>query len=517
MARHSAAFGYFAWYVVMKSSKALTASAWVAAVVWLEFQSHRISSLREVVDGLKIRVMGAIPIMPRWAAQAHRTRNAHWESVLTESVDSTRTLLLRDAGLDSLKVVMIASAMASEGKTTLSCHLGTSLARAGRRTLLVDCDLRRPSVHRVYDLPLTPGLCEVLRGDAKLDDALRETSTDGLWVLPGVIHGRKSLLLLSQGFVNDPGDRRTRNVVALSREANTAVYFIDVRGLQSLPGATGSAAEASPGPGAVFDSFVPDRTAAAFDESVMSATGAEGLASDTGGFSVRNTNDLGGGAERIAAESRVFYLLGFNAPEGKPAQAWRKLQVTTKRPGLEVRARKGYTLAKATNTTEPNGNGPGPNDFNQLGEEERGPSILDQRHRAVVTAMYEFPYQVTIGTVSQMASARPFNATTGVDNNGDGSNNDRPVVGHEVVGKTAFRGTGIYDTSVFAETRIPLHTASLTLRVETFNVFNHANILGRVGVYGNGAEPNAAFGTPSTGMANLDPGRMFQFQARLGF
>lgn len=176
-----------------------------------------------------------------------------------------------------------------------------------------------------------------------------------------------------------------------------------------------------------------------------------------------------------------------------------------------------YTLSTATNTTEPNGNGPGPNDVNQLGEEERGPSILDQRHRAVVTAMYELPYHVTLGTVSQLASARPFNATTGVDNNGDGSNNDRPVVGHEVVGKSAFRGTAIYDTSVFAETRIPLHNASLTLRVETFNVFNHANVLGRVGVYGNGAEPNAAFGTPSTGMANLDPGRMFQFQARLGF
>ena len=63
---------------------------------------------------------------------------------------------------------------------------------------------------------------------------------------------------------------------------------------------------------------------------------------------MRNTNDLGGGAERIAAESRVFYLLGFSAPEGKPAQAWRKLQVTTKRPGLDVRARKGYTLAPAT-------------------------------------------------------------------------------------------------------------------------------------------------------------------------
>ena len=45
-----------------------------------------------------------------------------------------------------------------------------------------------------------------------------------------------------------------------------------------------------------------------------------------------------------------------------------------------------YTLSKATNTTEPNGNGAGPNDFNQLGRQEEGPSLLDQRHRAVMEA-----------------------------------------------------------------------------------------------------------------------------------
>ncbi len=199
--------------------------------------------------------------------------------------------------------------------------------------------------------------CEpMLRGRAAQLDAVRRSRTQATLAAIGrgiealrPIYGRKSLLLISQGFVNDPGDRRTRSVVALSREANTAVYFLDVRGLESLRGAvSGSAADAPPGPGAIIESFAADRGASAFDESVLSSTGSEGLASDTGGFSVRNTNDLGGGAERIAAESRVFYLLGFNAPEGKPAQAWRKLQVTTKRPGLDVRARKGYALAPVT-------------------------------------------------------------------------------------------------------------------------------------------------------------------------
>jgi hypothetical protein len=193
------------------------------------------------------------------------------------------------------------------------------------------------------------------------------------------------------------------------------------------------------------------------------------------------------------------------------------LQTSLRWTGTRGQLSASYTLSKATNTTEPNGNGPGPNDFNQLLEEERGPSILDQRHRAVISAVVRLPYDVTAGTISQLASARPFNATTGVDNNGDGNSNDRPVIDGAVVGRTAFRGSALYDTSVFAERRIGLGGRAVLLRVEAFNVFNNANVLGRIGVYGNGPTPNATFGTPNTGLANLDPGRMIQLQARLTF
>src|SRR5262249_45621787 len=98
-----------------------------------------------------------------------------------------------------------------------------------------------------------------------------------------------------------------------------------------------------------------------------------------------------------------------------------------------------YTLSKATNTTEPDGNGINPNQPNilDLGEVERGPSVLDQRHRAVITFTYNLPYNFTVGTVTMVASARPINPTTGVDNDGDGSSsNDRPVINGSVVGKS---------------------------------------------------------------------------------
>ena len=189
-----------------------------------------------------------------------------------------------------------------------------------------------------------------------------------------------------------------------------------------------------------------------------------------------------------------------------------------------------YTLSKATNTTEPDGNGVNPDQsiISRLGETERGPSFLDQRHRAVITFTYRLPFHITAGTVTQLASARPFNATTGVDNNGDGANNDRPVIDGRVIGKSAFRSTPTSDVGLFLEDRIKTsERTTILLRLEGFNLLNHGNYLGRGQMtYGDAATPNSTFGQlVSVGtaanaipaFANIDPPRMFQLQARFIF
>ena len=137
------------------------------------------------------------------------------------------------------------------------------------------------------------------------------------------------------------------------------------------------------------------------------------------------------------------------------------------------------------------------------------------------------PWDVTAGTVTQLASARPFNATTGIDNNGDGANNDRPVVDGKVMAKSAFRGTGTQDIALFVEKRVHLGAHSVLLRAEGFNLLNHANILGRAQtIYGDAATANTTFGqlvaagaatNALPALANIDPPRSFQIQARVTF
>jgi hypothetical protein len=228
---------------------------------------------------------------------------------------------------------------------------------------------------------------------------------------------------------------------------------------------------------------------------------------------------VNGGVRQV----NVLMNLGFGDYDGLQTQV-------SYRGNKKLYAAVSYTLSKAANTTEPDGNGINPNDSNiaRLSAPERGPSVLDQRHRAVITASYLLPFHFTVGTLTQFASARPFSAITGVDNNGDGANNDRPVIKGTVVGKSTFRGTIISDVGFFAENRIPLsERISILLRIESFNLFNHGNYLGRgQTVYGDTGTPNptfgqiAAVGTTSSAIpafANVDPPRMFQLQARFVF
>ena len=169
---------------------------------WWEYRARRIHSADEVVDGLGLRLVGTVPPLPqlaqgRFAAASFEPGLA--EHNLLESIDGIRTVLLRDAHVAATRVVMVTSARSGEGKTTLAGHLAISLARAGRRTLLIDSDLRRPAAHQLFEQTLQPGLSEVLLNEIDLAGAVRPTTAmDGLCLLPAGQWDREVLKALAQ-------------------------------------------------------------------------------------------------------------------------------------------------------------------------------------------------------------------------------------------------------------------------------------------------------------------------------
>jgi len=191
----------------MTAMSSLGAFAMLAlGVGFWESRLRRIQAVEEVVRTLGITVIGTLPKVPRWATRSGRSavaRRRMVEASMIESINAARTVLIHSTRADSLRVVMITSALKGEGKTSLSGHLAVSLASVGLRTLLVDCDLRSPSIHRLFDLAPSPGVAEMLRGEINPTDAVQATIQDGPWVITAGSSDERTCRLLAMGGLNE--------------------------------------------------------------------------------------------------------------------------------------------------------------------------------------------------------------------------------------------------------------------------------------------------------------------------
>jgi capsular exopolysaccharide synthesis family protein len=172
-------------------------------ITFLELRTRKVDTADDVLCDLGLSVVGALPLLPsrsRNAGVVARTaKDRYWQNLLLESIDATRTMLIHAARLGGHRVVMITSALPGEGKTSLASHLSTSLARSGLKTLLLDADLRNPSIHRLFQLSPEPGISEVLRGEASLDDVVATTGVAELNVITAGQCDYLTLRVLSQG------------------------------------------------------------------------------------------------------------------------------------------------------------------------------------------------------------------------------------------------------------------------------------------------------------------------------
>jgi capsular exopolysaccharide synthesis family protein len=100
------------------------------------------------------------------------------------------------------KVIVVTSPGPGEGKSTTCANLGITLAQAGKSVLILDCDLRKPAQHRLFGLPNSPGLMEVLSGERGLRGSWR-TRVDRLEVVSaGHTPPNPSEILGSQRFAD---------------------------------------------------------------------------------------------------------------------------------------------------------------------------------------------------------------------------------------------------------------------------------------------------------------------------
>jgi len=103
---------------------------------------------------------------------------------VAESFRSLRASVAMNARVENQRTFLLTSALPSEGKSFCSANFSTTLAQQGLRTLLIDADLRKPSISRLFfGTNVKPGLSEVLLGRASLDAAVKESGVEGLSIL----------------------------------------------------------------------------------------------------------------------------------------------------------------------------------------------------------------------------------------------------------------------------------------------------------------------------------------------
>jgi len=142
----------------------------------------------------------------------------HPRSPVSEAFRTLRTNLEFTSLDKPLRSMVVTSASPEEGKSTTLANLAVTMAQAGKQVLLVDCDLRRPSLHQIFNVRPTPGLTDMMRDDALLNKPpLQETPVSNLWLLPsGTIPPNPAELIASR--------RMSEVIAALQQHADIVLF-----------------------------------------------------------------------------------------------------------------------------------------------------------------------------------------------------------------------------------------------------------------------------------------------------
>ncbi|MCH2181108.1 MAG: polysaccharide biosynthesis tyrosine autokinase [Mariniblastus sp.] len=158
------------------------------AFLW-EFKLQRISHPQQVQEQVSSNLLGEVADLPTRYQSASRLSSQKITKQLRlyeESVDNLSAIMMHIADAKPM-TFSVTSASSNEGKTTLSSQLAISSSRSHfGRTLLIDADLRSPSLHRLFDLPMQPGLVDALSTDATdslLGDVICSTQIENLDIL----------------------------------------------------------------------------------------------------------------------------------------------------------------------------------------------------------------------------------------------------------------------------------------------------------------------------------------------
>jgi capsular exopolysaccharide synthesis family protein len=173
-------------------------------ILLLEIRSARVADPDILSARMKHEVFAIAPLPNiRPGDDANDDRSEQRLARFVQSLDHLRVALCEGGVAGEGRCVMITSATGGEGKTTLAAHLAARCANARTSTLLIDADIRRASLGRLLDVPVGPGLGDVLAGDIEFDQAAITVQAGGFHFLSAGIPGRDPSRVLKSARLSE--------------------------------------------------------------------------------------------------------------------------------------------------------------------------------------------------------------------------------------------------------------------------------------------------------------------------
>lgn len=181
----------------------------LGAALAREWTDRRLRSIEEMKNALGISVLGVVPQMPAALTPLMKGLRVHQDpsSNVAEAYRSLRTAIYFGLRDQEARTILVTSPTPNDGKSTVAANLAIAMAQAGQRVLLVDADLRKPSLQGFFGIDSTRGLCNLLSGDEDVRKDICATRVYGLSLLPcGERPANPSEILNSQRFSDLLGD-----------------------------------------------------------------------------------------------------------------------------------------------------------------------------------------------------------------------------------------------------------------------------------------------------------------------
>ena len=144
---------------------------------------NTIRTMDEITQRLSVPPLAAIPSADTRPALVWQNHHSS-ATLIAESFRMLRSSINYLAIDEAIKSILITSAVPGEGKTSIAANLAVSMAMSGKRVIIVDADLRKPSVYRLVGGGRVHGLAEVLTEQCTIEQAVRPTDVVGLWTIP---------------------------------------------------------------------------------------------------------------------------------------------------------------------------------------------------------------------------------------------------------------------------------------------------------------------------------------------